>query len=276
MRSSSSTTRATKSSHGCLASIERACGSVSVVVVDHESRRDAADLLSERFPDIQLQRVERQRRLRRRRQRRRPRHVVPVPPAAQSRLRRSSPRRVAAWRIGWRAIPTSRVAGPRIRNADGTVQPSARRFPDFTTAIAGRSSWLTRVLPGNPHLAAQPSRARSGRRRHRSRSTGCRAPACASGERRSTRSVGSTRGSSSTGKTPTSAVGCKHAGWRTMYVPDGRRGARRRAQQPACGRRVARGVPPQRLPPLSQARRPRRPSCSRRSCTPACACGWRS
>ena len=39
------------------------------------------------------------------------------------------------------------VAGPRIRNADGTIQPSARRFPDLTTAIAGRSSWLTRVLP---------------------------------------------------------------------------------------------------------------------------------
>lgn len=42
------------------------------------------------------------------------------------------------------------VAGPRIRNADGTIQPSARRFPDLTTAIAGRSSWLTRVLPQNP------------------------------------------------------------------------------------------------------------------------------
>jgi GT2 family glycosyltransferase len=42
------------------------------------------------------------------------------------------------------------VAGPRIRNADGTIQPSARRFPDLTTAIAGRSSWLTRVVPQNP------------------------------------------------------------------------------------------------------------------------------
>jgi GT2 family glycosyltransferase len=42
------------------------------------------------------------------------------------------------------------VVGPRIRNADGSVQPSARRFPDLTTAVAGRSSWLTRMLPGNP------------------------------------------------------------------------------------------------------------------------------
>jgi GT2 family glycosyltransferase len=46
--------------------------------------------------------------------------------------------------------PDVAVAGPRIKNADGSVQPSARRFPGLTTAIAGRSSWLTRVLPGNP------------------------------------------------------------------------------------------------------------------------------
>jgi GT2 family glycosyltransferase len=46
--------------------------------------------------------------------------------------------------------PDVGVVGPRITNLDGTVQASARRFPDFTTAIAGRSSWLTRVLPRNP------------------------------------------------------------------------------------------------------------------------------
>jgi N-acetylglucosaminyl-diphospho-decaprenol L-rhamnosyltransferase len=42
------------------------------------------------------------------------------------------------------------IAGPIIRDPDGSVQASARRFPDLTTAIAGRSSWLTRVLPRNP------------------------------------------------------------------------------------------------------------------------------
>jgi GT2 family glycosyltransferase len=46
--------------------------------------------------------------------------------------------------------PDAGVLGPRVVNADGTLQASARRFPDFTTAIAGRSSWLTRVLPRNP------------------------------------------------------------------------------------------------------------------------------
>lgn len=47
------------------------------------------------------------------------------------------------------ARPDTAAAGPRILNSDGTLQGSARRFPNFTTAIAGRSSWLTRVFPGN-------------------------------------------------------------------------------------------------------------------------------
>ena len=42
------------------------------------------------------------------------------------------------------------IAGPRILNADGSVQGSARRFPGVTTVIAGRSSWLTRRFPRNP------------------------------------------------------------------------------------------------------------------------------
>jgi len=42
------------------------------------------------------------------------------------------------------------VIGPRILNADGTIQGSARRFPSWSTLIAGRSSWLTRRFPRNP------------------------------------------------------------------------------------------------------------------------------
>ena len=41
------------------------------------------------------------------------------------------------------------VAAPRIFNADGTVQPTARRFPGLTTTLGGRSTWLTRHLPNN-------------------------------------------------------------------------------------------------------------------------------
>ena len=46
--------------------------------------------------------------------------------------------------------PEAAIVGPRIRNADGTLQGSARRFPDWSTFIAGRSSWLTKKFPKNP------------------------------------------------------------------------------------------------------------------------------
>jgi GT2 family glycosyltransferase len=42
------------------------------------------------------------------------------------------------------------IVGGLVREADGTVQPSARRFPDISTPFGGRTSWLTRVAPGNP------------------------------------------------------------------------------------------------------------------------------
>jgi GT2 family glycosyltransferase len=45
--------------------------------------------------------------------------------------------------------PNVGVVGPRVLNADGTVQGSARRFPDPTTAIAGRSTWLSAKFPNN-------------------------------------------------------------------------------------------------------------------------------
>ncbi len=46
--------------------------------------------------------------------------------------------------------PQAAIVGPRILNADGSVQGSARRFPGITTAFVGRSSWLTRRFPNNP------------------------------------------------------------------------------------------------------------------------------
>lgn len=41
------------------------------------------------------------------------------------------------------------IAGPCVLNRDGSVQPSARRFPNATTALGGRRSWLTALAPGN-------------------------------------------------------------------------------------------------------------------------------
>jgi len=48
------------------------------------------------------------------------------------------------------ARPRAGVVGGLVREPDGTVQASARRFPDATTGLAGRTSWLSKVLPGNP------------------------------------------------------------------------------------------------------------------------------
>jgi GT2 family glycosyltransferase len=45
--------------------------------------------------------------------------------------------------------PDTGVVGPRVFNPDGTVQPSARRFPGLSTAFGGRSSWLTERFPNN-------------------------------------------------------------------------------------------------------------------------------
>lgn len=47
------------------------------------------------------------------------------------------------------ARPDVGAAGARVLNTDGTIQPTARRFPDVTTALGGRSTWLTRRFPGN-------------------------------------------------------------------------------------------------------------------------------
>jgi GT2 family glycosyltransferase len=59
------------------------------------------------------------------------------------------------------ANPEAGVIGGLIREADGTLQQSARRFPDLTTALGGRTSWLSRVAPGNPltrrNLTAAPA-----------------------------------------------------------------------------------------------------------------------
>jgi N-acetylglucosaminyl-diphospho-decaprenol L-rhamnosyltransferase len=48
------------------------------------------------------------------------------------------------------AHPEAGVVGGLIREGDGALQHSARRFPDITTGLGGRTSWLSRVAPDNP------------------------------------------------------------------------------------------------------------------------------
>ena len=48
------------------------------------------------------------------------------------------------------AHPQVGVVGGLVREENGSVQASARRFPGLTTGLGGRTSWLSRVAPGNP------------------------------------------------------------------------------------------------------------------------------
>jgi GT2 family glycosyltransferase len=133
----------------CLASLQRASGEPSVIVVDHASNEIAADAMSRDFPDVHLLRVAGNEGFaagvnRGAREARGPFILLLNPDCV---VEPSACATLADW---MRAHPDVGAAGPRIHNADGTVQATARRFPDLTTGIAGRSSWLTRLLPGNP------------------------------------------------------------------------------------------------------------------------------
>ena len=46
--------------------------------------------------------------------------------------------------------PEVAVAGPKLRNPDGSVQGSARRDPSPWTGLFGRTTLLTRLFPDNP------------------------------------------------------------------------------------------------------------------------------
>jgi hypothetical protein len=48
------------------------------------------------------------------------------------------------------AHPRTGLAGPRILNPDGSLEYSARSFPDHLTFLFNRYSLLTRWFPGNP------------------------------------------------------------------------------------------------------------------------------
>ncbi|MBI5168610.1 MAG: glycosyltransferase family 2 protein [Candidatus Eisenbacteria bacterium] len=58
-----------------------------------------------------------------------------------------APEALVAW---MRSHPRSGLAGPLIRNTDGSVEYSARSFPDHFTFLFNRYSLLTKLWPGNP------------------------------------------------------------------------------------------------------------------------------
>ena len=134
----------------CLASLAAdAEAGHEIVVVDHVSREGAADALSREFPFVRLLRVPGNEGFaagvnRGARGAQTPFLLLLNP---DSIVDAGLVDRLCEW---MRDRPDVGVVGPRLLNADGSVQGSARRFPGVTTALAGRSSWLTRVLPRNP------------------------------------------------------------------------------------------------------------------------------
>ena len=146
----------------CLASLEsnRDPG-IRVVVIDHESNLEAAAHLSHRFPWAEV--IERSTNegfaagVNLGASRTRSPFLLLLNPDCVADL--AAIRRLLEFA---QSRPDAAVTGPRILNSDGTVQGSARRFPGFTTAFAGRSSWLTRAFPNNP-LSRQNLPALNGR-----------------------------------------------------------------------------------------------------------------
>ena len=134
----------------CLESLARqTLSSIEIILVDHDSDADAATAVSRRFPAV---------------------HLVPIAtnPGFAAGINRGAAlaRGAYLWLLNPDAVAEPdacrtlidwmdahldvAVAGSLVRDRDGSIQGSARRFPGFTTSIAGRASWLTRFFPGNP------------------------------------------------------------------------------------------------------------------------------
>lgn len=141
--------RAYREVRQCLTSLERFVGDdVEVIVVDHDTDHHEAGELGRLFPWLRLDPVAAN-----------PGFAAGVNRAARMArgrfllllnpdciFRTDVCRTLAAWLD---ATPDVGIAGPKILDEDGSIQASARRFPDVTTPFGGRTSWLTRVLPSN-------------------------------------------------------------------------------------------------------------------------------
>jgi GT2 family glycosyltransferase len=133
---------------GCLISLGRSTAPIHTIVVDQQSDPVAAAAIADCFPAVRVIALEAN---------------TGFAAGVNRGVRDASTRYVlllnpdavvepdlCEWLPAWMEAHTDiGAAGPRIQNDDGSIQASARRFPDFTTAIAGRSSWLTRVAPDN-------------------------------------------------------------------------------------------------------------------------------
>ena len=134
----------------CLASLAPWVGpSIEVFVVDHQSDPVAAARLAAAYPWARV----------------RPTPENPGFAAGVNRAAREATGQFLLW-LNPDSVATEDVARPLaawldrnpavgivgalVRDQDGSIQASARRFPGVSTLLGGRSTWLTRVWPGNP------------------------------------------------------------------------------------------------------------------------------
>jgi GT2 family glycosyltransferase len=134
---------------GCLDSVQPFLGNdLEVVLVDHASDRVEAARVSAGFPWVRTIAVGDN-----------PGFAAGVNRAARAAtgeyllllnpdclLETDVARALASWLDDH---PTAGACGALVRESDGSVQASARRFPNLTTGFAGRTSWLTRLWPEN-------------------------------------------------------------------------------------------------------------------------------
>jgi GT2 family glycosyltransferase len=134
----------------CLNSLQSSLSNdLEVIVVDHATDSSAANQLRDLFPWIHLIA-----------DRANPGFAAGVNRASRDAKGRyllllnpdcvvceGVPEMLAAWLD---AHPRVGVCGAEIRELDGSIQFSARRFPSLSAAFAGRTTFLTRVWPTNP------------------------------------------------------------------------------------------------------------------------------
>jgi GT2 family glycosyltransferase len=132
----------------CLASLAPLVSSSEIVVVDHQSQARSLERLGARFTGVRFIAVSGN-----------PGFAAGVNRGVRETTGEfvlllnpdcivdSDPRPLASWLA---ANPRAGVCGAIVREVDGSIQASARRFPGVTTGLAGRTSWLSRAWPGNP------------------------------------------------------------------------------------------------------------------------------
>jgi GT2 family glycosyltransferase len=136
----------------CLESLKRDSGALSTeyLVVDNDSRDGSPEALALRFPGVRLvlntENVGYARAVNQGIAATSGDSVLIMNPDCEVR-----PGTLAALAGFLRQRPRTAIAAPRILNPDGTLEFSARSFPDPLTFLFNRYSLLTRLFPANPY-----------------------------------------------------------------------------------------------------------------------------